>query len=153
LDDKNAATLKFKYRLQPDAKMETIKKMLESSFVTVKNAEIDKDKWATFDLEIKDATKLNTASLFKNVRVAITDGEEKETKVLQAKSIADNPMKLPDRLREYYGNEFRLSLTFPGDVVKSNATETKGNTATWKMTLDDLLNAKETLFQATYKTK
>ena len=33
------------------------------------------------------------------------------------------------------------------------ATETKGNTATWKMTLEDFLKAKETTFDATYKTK
>jgi hypothetical protein len=145
--------VKFKYRLQPDAKLETVKKMLESPSVTVKNAEMDKDKWATFDLDVKDATKLNTTALFKNVAVTITDGADKGTKVLTAKHVNAKPMTLPEKLRDYYGNELRVTLTFPGEVVKSNATETKGDTATWKLNLDEFLKATQTEFQATYKVK
>jgi hypothetical protein len=153
LDDKGAATMKIAYRLAPKAKVEPARKQMESNFVTVKSAEVDKDSRATFDLEVKDVTKLSSAPFFKNVQVKLTDGEEKGTKVLWVKHANDKPAGLPEKMREYYGNEFRLTLTFPGEVVKSNANETKGDTATWKMTLDDFLKAKLTEFQATYKVK
>lgn len=152
LDDKGGATLKLVYRLAPGAKIDPTKKMMESSVVSVKGAEADKDNRATFDLEVKDVTKLNSAAFFKNVQVKLSDGEA-GTKVLSAKHVTDKPMTMPDKMKEYYGNEFRVTLTFPGEVVKSNATESKGNTATWKMTLEDFLKAKETTFDATYKTK
>lgn len=153
IDEKGGATLTVGYRLAPNTKLESTKKMMQSKFVTLKGSEVDKENHAKFDFEISDINKINTAPFFKNVRVALTDGKDKGTKVLNAKHTNDKPTGLPEKMREYYGNEFRLTLTFPGEVVSSNATETKGDTATWKMTLDDFLKAKEVPFQATYKTK
>jgi LppM domain len=153
LDDKGGATMKVAYRLAPNAKVEAARKQMESSIVKVTNAAADKENRATFDLEVKDVTKLNSATFFKNVQVKLSDGEDKGTKVFVAKHVNDRPGAIPEKLREYYGDEFQVSLTFPGEVVKSNATETKGDTATWKMTLNDFLKTKETDFQATYKVK
>jgi hypothetical protein len=153
VDDKGGAVLKIVYRLAPKTKLEPARKMMESSFVTVKSAEVDKDNRATIDFEIKDVTKINTAPFFKQVLVKLTDGKEKGTKDFRATHTIDKPLGLPERMREYYGNEFRLTLAFPGEIVKSNATETKGDTATWKMTLDEFLKAKESVFEATYKAK
>ena len=50
-----------------------------------------------------------------------------------------------------FGKDITISLTFPGEVVKSNATTTKGNNATWVIPHNDFSAAKETTFNATYK--
>ena len=39
-----------------------------------------------------------------------------------------------------------------GEIVKSNATSTKGASAAWKMTVTKILGEKETPFEVTYKT-
>jgi hypothetical protein len=52
----------------------------------------------------------------------------------------------------YFGKDFQVTIKLPGDVVKTNATESKGPTATWKWGLNDFLALAETELNATFKT-
>lgn len=50
------------------------------------------------------------------------------------------------------GTAWRISFTLPGEIVKTNATESKDNRATWVATWEDLKKAKGLTIEATFKT-
>ena len=58
---------------------------------------------------------------------------------------------LPAPYVEYLGRELRLSLTVPGEVVRSNATSVAGQTATWVRALVELQQEAEPTFRVTYR--
>lgn len=151
IDAKGGAVITVKYRLTNESQLEAVKKQMKSADVTVTDASVDKDKMATFNLKTADVTKISTAKFFQNATVKLTDGE-KGTKVLDVKWVNKNPSKLPDEMVAYFGKEVTISLTFPGEVVKTNATTSKGNNATWTIPHNDFAAAKETTFNVVYKT-
>ena len=150
IDAKGAGTMTIKYRLAGEAQFDSVRKLMESPEVTVTEASIDKDNWGTFQLKFADVTKLSTAKFFKGTTITLADAGD-GTKTLAAKIVNKNPGKLSDPLVEFYGKEMRVSLTLPGEVVKSNATTTKDTTVTWSWPLNDFCNAPETALSATFK--
>lgn len=150
LDATGAATVEVKYRVAKNVTLELEKKRFESDSVTVVNASVDEENYANFELKVDDFTKLPTAKFFSDTTITSTDGEN-GTKILTAKIVRKNPQKLADQALEYIGKEFEASITLPGEIVSSNATKTKDNTATWSYDMNEFLGAKETSMTVTYK--
>jgi hypothetical protein len=150
LDAKGGGTLTLRLRLSSDAQLESRKIRLQSSTVKVTNATIDTDNWATFDLAFDDVTKLSTTEHFQNTTITLTDGPD-GTKVLTVKSANSNPHPLSDEVLNYFGKDMTIALTLPGPIVKSNATTTKDQTATWNYQLRDFVAAKEEVLEVAFK--
>ena len=150
LDEKGGGTLTLKMRLSSDAQLESRKIRLQSAAVKVTNATIDKDNWATFDLKFDDVTKLSTVEHFQHTTITLTEGPD-GTKVLTVKSANPNPHQLSDEVISYFGKDMTIAMTLPGPIVKSNATSTKDQTATWTYALGDFVAAKEEVMEVTFK--
>lgn len=150
LDEKGGGTLTLKTRLSSDAQLESRRIHLQSAAVKVTNATIDKDNWATFDLKFDDITKLSTVQHFQQTTITLTDGPD-GTKVLTVKSANPNPHQLSDEVISYFGKDMTIAMTLPGPIVKSNATSTKDQTATWTYQLRDFVAAKEEVMEVTFK--
>jgi hypothetical protein len=151
LNDKGGADITVQYRLRKDTKPEDTVKEFASDNVQVVSKEIDKDGNATFKLKVADVTKLNTSKFFNSVVVTLVDGAAKGTKVLTATRSNPQPAKLTDEVLAYFGTDMTVSITVPGEIVKSDATATKGSTATWKAELKKFLAEKGSTYSVTYK--
>ncbi len=150
VDSKGGGVIKVQYRLTNENQLDAVKKQMQSADVTLVDASVDKEKMATFNMKVADVTKLSTAKFFQNATIKLTDGEN-GTKVLDIKWVNKNPNRMPDEMVAYFGKEMRVSMTFPGEVVKSNATTTSGKTAIWTWPMNDFSGAKEMSFNAVYK--
>jgi hypothetical protein len=145
------ADIKVQYRVDPSLKPEKAGDGLQSSEVKLLTKGIDKDHNVVATLETADLTKLYTAPLFKAIAITFADGAEKGTQTLTIKNAKRAVSKLPPNFIQYYGNQSKVVLHLPGEVVKSNATETNGNTATWTIETAKFMDASETTFEVTYK--
>ncbi len=145
------ADIKVQYRVDPSLKPEKVGDGLQSSDVKLLTKGMDKDHHVVATLQTADLTKLYTASVFKAINIAFTDGAEKGTQTLTIKNVK-RPAKLPPSFIQYYGSQSTLVLHLPGEVVKSNATETNGNTASWTIDTAKFMNTAETTFEVTYKS-
>lgn len=151
LDPSGGGTIKARYKVAKDQTLEQQKKSFTSANMTVEKATLSADHVLDIEAAFKDVTKLSSSAIFKAVQVAVTSDAEAGTKTLLLKQVNRNPAKLPQSAIDYFGDDFTLSITLPGEIVKSNATSTKGNTATWKLTLTKLLADKEVPFEVTYR--
>ena len=151
LDAKGGGTVKAVYKMAKDQTLDQQKKQFTSSTMAVTKADVDADNTVHIEATYRDVTKLNTAPIFKGVVLAITSDDKAGTRTITAKQVNRNPAKLPESVVEYFGKDFTFSVTLPGEVVKSNASETKGNTATWNMPLTRIIGDKEIPFEVTYK--
>lgn len=151
LDAKGGGTIKATYKLAKDQNLEQQRKQFTSATMSVTKADLDKDNTVHIEATYTDITKLNSAPMFKNVVLAMTSDAKAGTKTITAKQVNRNQAKLPPAMLDYFGNEFTFSITLPGEVVKTNADSTSGNTATWKMPLTRILGEKEIPFEVTYK--
>ncbi len=152
VDAKGGAEVKMRYRVDPNAKVDKLGADLQSKDVKLVAKSLDGDHYLDATLQMADVTKLPTTAYFKATTVKLADGPEKGTKTLTVKYTNPKPMdKIPPPLLDYYGKEIQVALTLPGDVVKSNATEVKGSSATWTVDTTKFWAAKETLFEVTYK--
>jgi hypothetical protein len=125
-----AARLRLRFRLVSVAHLEQTRASLQSADVTVTSARMTPEKWATFELTVADVRKLSSAPAFAHTGVTLTDDAGGERTL--AITVEENPaMRLPEPYVAYLGGEFRLVLTLPGEVVRSNATTVEGRTATW----------------------
>lgn len=149
LNANGSGTLTAFYKMPKDQTLDQQKKQFTSSTMSVTKAQVEADNKVRIEATFTDLTKINTAPFFKNVVAAVTSDEKAGTKTINAKLVTRNPVKLPDAVVEYFGKEWTFSLTLPGEVVKSNATSTKGNTVSWTFPLT--LVAKEIPFEVTYK--
>lgn len=150
IDAKGAGTMMIKIRLTSEAQLAANRKRLESSSIKVSSATVDKDKWATYQLQFEDITKLNTVSMFQNSTVTLVDADA-GNKTLTVKNVNKNPNKMPEEMVNYFGKEAKFSITVPGDVVKTNATSTAGKTAIWTYALNDFTNAPDITLEVTFK--
>lgn len=150
LNENGGGTLTLKIRLSSEAQLESRKIRLQSKAVKVTNATIDKDNWATFDLAFDDVTKLSTTQHFQHVTITLVDGPD-GTKVLTVTSANPNPHQLSDEVISYFGKDMTIAMTLPGPIVKSNATSTKDQTATWTYALRDFVAAKQEVMEVTFK--
>jgi hypothetical protein len=150
VNGKGAGTLVVKIRLTNEAQLDPSKKRFESAFVKVTSAKIDPDKWASFELQFDDITKLPTTAYFQTCAITLTDGDA-GTRILTLKNVNKTPSKVPEEMIAYFGNEVRFSVTVPGEIVKSNATTTAGQTAAWTWGLSDFTNTPELNLNVTFK--
>src|SRR5262249_20993152 len=60
VDSKGGAVLKVQYRLTNENQLDAVKKQMQSPEVTLVDASVDKDKFATFNIKVADVTKLST---------------------------------------------------------------------------------------------
>jgi hypothetical protein len=150
IDSKGAGTMVVKIRLTGEAQLEPNKKRFESSSVKVTSATLDKDKWATYTLQFDDITKLNTVATFQNTTVKLTDTEG-AAKTLTVKHVNNTTNKLPEEMVAYFGNQVRLSLTVPGEIITTNATSKADKTATWTYPLNDFTMSPEINLNVTFK--
>ena len=115
------------------------------------SAEMIDDGQMRFKLSFADITKLPTARLFKDATVTRSDGTEKGTKVVTAKVVHPKPFEIPEATAKQLGNEVKFVVTFPGEIVESNARTTEGKTATWVYGLSEFHEMAEVPLTATYR--
>ena len=146
-------TLRLQYRLDEKTTLGTVVQRLESPSVVVRSARIDHDRVATFTLQFADASALSRTQFFKNLSVTRAPGGEPGTTDWVAKVVQPKPVQIPDKLLEYYGRELKVTVTFPGPVIATNATSHEGATASWAIPLQTALSSAETVFTATWKNR
>jgi hypothetical protein len=133
LDASGGARLQIRYRLVSVAHFEQSKARFQSADVRLANASMAPDKRATFVLETADVHKLSTAPAFAGVTVALADAGDGARTLSVA--VAPTAAELPLPYVKYLGNELRLAIEVPGDVLRSNATAVSGRTASWVLPL------------------
>ena len=151
IDAKGAGDMTVSYKLPKTGKIDDVKKQMESPNVKVTSAEVNDKGDAVFKLKFDDVTKLSTAKFFKSATTTVTEDKAKGTKTITTKIVNKTPAKLPDKVLEFYGNKWELTVTFPGEIVDSNATTKAGNKATWTKTLQEFSSTPEFTLTATYK--
>jgi hypothetical protein len=147
LDGTGGGRMRIRYRLVSVANFEQMKARLQSPDVTVTDAVMAPDKWATFDLAFTDVRKLSTAPSLSGAAITLVDdpgGGRTLTVAMQSGA------KLPAPYVQYLGGELRLVLAFPEPVVRSNATAVDGRTATWVRSLDEMQGTAPVVFTATF---
>lgn len=152
IDAKGGAEVKLHYRVDPNAKLDKVSSDLESKDVKLISKSMDKDHYVDATIQTANVTKLPTTAFFKAAAITLVDGPDKGTKTLTVRYLNKTPTgKIPPNALEYYGEQIKVGLKLPGDVVKTNATESKGSSATWTIETTKFFAAKENIFEVTYK--
>jgi len=95
------------------------------------------DKHATFAVAVQDVRALASAPAFAKIRVSLVD-ESNGLRTLTV-TLADIPtVTLPSPYFEYLGRDLRITLTLPGEIVRSNASSVNGAKATWAWPMAEL---------------
>jgi hypothetical protein len=150
LDPNGGGTMTVKYRLTTAAQLESAKTRLRSPKVELVSAQVDADKWATFQIKFDDVTKLSTTDFFSRVTFRVND--ENGVRTLNAQYLNPGASELPDEMVAYLGPEVSVAIHFPGPVVDSNATSVDGNTATWKYQMKPFTGMHQIDVHASYKS-
>ena len=150
IDEKGGGTMTVKYRLTSEAQFRAAKRRFQSPHVILVDADVDKEKWATFHIKFEDVTKLPSTEFFTKTTVTLIDDGAGDTTLTVKYSNADT-VQLLDELIEYFGNTVTMSARLPGDIVKTNAAESSGNTAKWAFPLRDFSEKPEFVMSVTYK--
>jgi hypothetical protein len=152
IDAKGGAEVKVHYRVDPNTKLDKVARDLQSKDVTLVSKSMDKDHYIDATLQTADVMKLPTTTYFRATTIGLVDGPDKGTKKLSIRYANKTPnVKIPPNALDYYGTEIKIALNLPGEVVASNATETKGTSATWTFDTTKFFAAKETTLEVTYK--
>ncbi|MDX2168163.1 MAG: hypothetical protein SF182_13900 [Deltaproteobacteria bacterium] len=152
IDKTGGAELTVRLHALANQSLDRLAKDMTSAHVEVVSKAKDKDNWVTMTLKMKDVTKLSTTEFFSATNVTLTDDAKAGTKTLKAVVTNKNPAdKLPDTVVEYYGKEITIIAKLPGEIVKSNATSTSGQTATWTTDLRKFFGTKQNTMEVTYK--
>ena len=149
LDATGGGTLTMRYRLVSIADLAHTKERLASPDVTLTQASMTPDKQATFALAFRDARALATAPAFAAMQVALAD-EADGLRTLTV-TLPKQPGTLPAPYVAYLGGELRVTLTMPGEIVRSNATSVNGRSATWTRNIDELQAQAVTTFSVTFR--
>jgi len=149
LDASGGGTLTMHYRLVSIANLEQMKGRLASPEVTVTQASMTPDKQATFGVSFRDARALSTAPAFETTQVALAD-EADGLRTLTV-TMPRQPATVPPPYVKYLGGELRVTLTMPGDIVRSNAGSVNGRSATWVRAIGELQQEPATTFSVTFR--
>lgn len=149
LDAAGGGTLTMRYRLVSVANLEQMKSSLASPDVTVTQASMTPEKQATFAVRIRDARALSTAPAFATTQVALADDAD-GLRTLTV-TMPRQPGTLPAPYIRYLGGELRVTLTMPGDIVRSNATAVNGRAATWVRPIGELQQQPTTTLSVTFR--
>ena len=149
LDARGGGTLALHYRLVSVANLDQMKARLASPDVTLLGAGMTPDKQATFTLAMRDVRALSTVPAFADFHVTLTDDAEG----LRTLSVVreGERVTLPAPYVAYLGGVLRVTLTLPGEVVRSNATAVTGRTASWERSLAAIDGDAPLVFSATYR--
>ena len=149
LDAAGGGTLTMRYRLVSIANLDHMKSRLASPDIMLTQASMAPDKQATFSLAFRDVRALSTAPAFADAQVALAD-EADGLRTLTV-TLPKQPGTLPAPYVAYLGGELRVTLTMPGDIVRSNATSVNGRSATWTQKIDELQQQPSTKFSITFR--
>jgi hypothetical protein len=130
LDGAGGGVLTVRYRLVSVANFETSKARMQSADVRLTDATMAADKTATFALAMADVRKLSTAPTFGAMTVALAD-EADGTRTLAVTIAGTAAAALPAPYVRYLGNDLRIGVELPGEIVRSNATAVAGRKASW----------------------
>lgn len=151
LNEQGGGTMKVELRANQYDTLPKVKSRFESPNVEITNATMDDKKNAVIELKYKDFTKLSTSAYFNNVDFALTRDAAAKTQTASATVKYEQPVALKPEQLDYYGKEVHISLTVPGEVVKTDGTA-NGKTVTWTVDVEKLLKAKSTPFSVTFKS-
>jgi len=149
VDANGGGTMTVKYRLTTAAQLESSKRRMQSGAVKVVSATVSPDKWATFQLQFDDITKLGTIDFFSKAKFSLTGDKEKKT--LTVKYNNPDASQMPEDMITYFGGAVSFTLHCPGPVVDSNGTDVSGTTVTWKYPMKEFSTIQEKEFRVTYK--
>jgi LppM domain len=150
LDKDGGGTLTVKLRLMSIDQLPDAKKQMQSPQVELVSTTLDDDKWATFTLKFADVTKLSTTQFFDRTTFTLAD-DEGGTQTLNVKFVNTSRAPLTKEMADYFGNQVTFIIHLPGKVVKTNATQKDGNTATWSYLSSEVGEKAELTLSATYK--
>jgi hypothetical protein len=151
IDTSGGGTLTLTHQMKENSKLNRSKQQLKSAYVEVTDAKQTGDGKATFNLKVKDFTKLSTAKFFKQAQITRTVDAEKGTTTINTRVKNEKPNKMPDPIKKFYGDEVKIVTTVPGEITATNATSKDGKTATWVFTMDEFYAVPEVLLNLTYK--
>jgi hypothetical protein len=136
IDPTGGARLTINVRLISVANFDSMKAALQSSDVVLKNASMTPKKFATFEIECADVTKLSTAPSLSRAIIALTDvGGGART--FAASLFNPAPVEWSPTMQHYYGDELKIAVDLPADVVATNAPAKTGRTVTWSWPLSE----------------
>lgn len=150
LDAKGGGTMKLEMRTTPNSSLEKLKANFKGPGVEIKKATLDDKQHFAIELTYTDFRSLGALRQFDNTTFTLTDDEKAKTRTATAVTKYAKPMTLPEDQVKYFGSDVTVSVTVPGEVVKTNG-KAKGKTVKWEMPLNKLLGAAETTFSVTYK--
>jgi hypothetical protein len=151
IDAKGGGTMIMTTYVKPDSKLDDTKKQMTSNHVEVTEAKMVGDSNATFHLKFEDVTKLSTATFFKNATITRTVDAEKGTTSINATIKHGKTSKIPDTIKQLYGDQVKFVTTVPGEITETNAKSKEGKTATWVFTMDEFYGVLEVPLNLTYK--
>ncbi len=152
IDKNGGAEMTVRFHALANQSLDRIAKDMTSPHVEVVSKSKDKDNGVTLNLKMKDVTKLSSTEFFASTTVTLTPDAKAGTTTLKAVVTNKNPAdKLPDNVVEYYGKEITIVAKLPGEIVKSNATSTSGQAATWTTDLRKFFGNKQNSMEVTYK--
>ena len=149
LDAAGGGTLTMRYRLVSIANLDHMKGRLASPDIPLTDASMTPDKQATFALAFRNVRALSTAPAFAGVQVALADDADGLRTLVV--TVPKQPGTLPAPYIEYLGGELRVTLTMPGEIVRSNATSVNGRSATWTRKIDELQSQAATTYSVTFR--
>jgi hypothetical protein len=152
IDAKGGGTMVFTDRLGENSTVEQGKQALRSEHVEVTNAVEKGDRWVVYDLKFADVTKLSTSSRFKAWKFTRTEDKATGTTTLVGTMKNPKASNLPPYVVNYFNDEVKISVTAPGEIVKSNAKKKEGKIATWEYTINEFIGVKELTLDLVYKS-
>jgi hypothetical protein len=149
IEPSGAARVAIDTRLASVAHFDSMKASLQSADVTVEKATMTAKKFATFEVRSSDVRKLPTAHAFSSTTIALSDGDD-GTRTLRVTIAGTERRRWPETWRRYFG-DVTVSIDVPGDVVRSNASATKGRTVSWTWPLAEVGSRPVTELDVTFK--
>lgn len=150
LDAKGGGTMKVQMRTTPNSTIENVRASFTGPGVEITKATIDDKKNVAVELAYADFRTLGALKQFENTTFTLTEDRKAKTRTASAMTKYARPLTLPDDQLAYFGKDVTITLTVPGEIVKTNG-KAKGKTVTWGMPLNKLLGEPETTFSVTYK--
>jgi hypothetical protein len=150
IDDKGGGTMKVELRVAPTESLDKVKARFTAPGVEIVKATMDDKKNAVIEIKYQDFRTLGALRQFENVTFSLTEDTKAKTRTAAAVAKYARPLTLPDDQLAYFGKDVKVSITVPGDIVKTDGKGT-GKSASWTMPLNTLLGTPESNFSVTYK--
>lgn len=150
LNEQGGGTMKVEARLSPNDTLEKLKARYAAPGVEITKASLDENKNGTVELTFTDFASLGLMKAFENVTFSLTEDTKAKTRTATAVVKNPRPVTLPAEQLDYFGKDVKVSITVPGDIVKTNGKKS-GKTVQWTEGLNKVLGADAPTFSVTYK--